>query len=153
MFAHCTLLHFAVLVVSLMTGDGGSFSVQHHVHQRRIRFTYVSSSSFRMISDDSQFILQLLNQQENSVQVSVSNSSASDLNCSDLVQSDGETSIVNTKGTGLGFKSNKCSINSFSRPSCAEHYHSTFKWPQTRCFHSKPRRKTIKRISRVCRNR
>ena len=45
-------------------------------------------------SDDSQFISQLLKQQEHSVQESDSNSSASDLNCSDLVQSDGETSTV-----------------------------------------------------------
>ena len=48
-------------------------------------------------SDDLQFISQLLKQQEQSVQVSDSNSSASDLNCSDLVQSDGETSIAKDK--------------------------------------------------------
>ena len=49
------------------------------------------------LSDDSQFISQLMKQQENSVQVSDSNSSASDLNCSDLVQSDDETSNGKSK--------------------------------------------------------
>ena len=47
--------------------------------------------------DDSQLISQLLKQQEQSVQVSNSNSSASDINCSDLAQSDGETSTVKDK--------------------------------------------------------
>ena len=47
-------------------------------------------------SDDSQFISQLLKQQEQSVQVS-DNSLASDLNCSDLVQLDGEANVVNDK--------------------------------------------------------
>ena len=37
------------------------------------------------ISDDSQFLTQLLNQQDSSVPVSDSNSSSFDLNCSDLV--------------------------------------------------------------------
>ena len=47
------------------------------------------------LSDDSQFMAQLVKQQENSVQVSDSDSSDSELNCSDLVQSDHETN--NTK--------------------------------------------------------
>ena len=50
------------------------------------------------LSDDSQFMAQLV-QQENLVQVSNSNSSDSDLNCSDLVQSDDETS--NTKNPNV----------------------------------------------------
>ena len=50
------------------------------------------------LSDDSQFMAQLV-QQENLVQVSDSNSSVSDLNCSDLVQSDDETS--NTKNPNV----------------------------------------------------
>ena len=50
-------------------------------------------------SDDSHFVAQLLKQQEHSVQVSDSNSSDSDLNCSDLVQSDDETN--NTKNPNV----------------------------------------------------
>ena len=45
------------------------------------------------------FMAQLLKQQQHSVQVSDSNSSASDLNCSDLVQSYDEAS--NTKDTNV----------------------------------------------------
>ena len=46
------------------------------------------------LSDNLQFLSQLLKQQEQSVQVSDSNSLTSDLNCSDLVQSDGKAIIV-----------------------------------------------------------
>ena len=75
MSVHCTLLFIAVLVVCLMTGNGRSLSKMDHV----------------------QFISQLLKQQENSVQVSDSNSSASNLNCSDLVQPDGVNNVANDK--------------------------------------------------------
>ena len=51
------------------------------------------------LSDDSQFMAQLVKQQENSVQVSNSDSSDSELNCSDLVQSDDETN--NTKNPNV----------------------------------------------------
>ena len=51
----------------------------------------------RQFSDDLQFISHSLKQQEEWVLVSDSNSSASDLNYSDLVQSDGETNIANDK--------------------------------------------------------
>ena len=51
------------------------------------------------LSDDSQFMAQLVKQQENSVQVSDSDSSDSELNCSDLVQSDDETN--NTKNPNV----------------------------------------------------
>ena len=82
MSVHCTLLYYAVLVVSLFTG----------MAEVTTRYILLSSKTDLVhipvqlqFSDDSQFISQLLKQQEQSVQVSDSNSSASDLKCCDLV--------------------------------------------------------------------
>ena len=80
----CTL-YTAVLVVSLFTGMA-EVSKQYNLRSSKTDPIHVPVQL--QLSDDSQFISQLMKQQENSVQVSDSNSSASDLNCSDLVQSD-----------------------------------------------------------------
>ena len=70
-------------------------SKQYNLHSSKMDPIHVPVQL--QLSDDSQFISQLMKQQENPVQVSDSNSSASDLNCSDLVQSDDETSNDNVK--------------------------------------------------------
>ena len=94
MSVHCILLYFAVLVVSLFTGMA-EVTTQYNLWSSKTDPVYVPVQL--QFSDGFQFIPQLLKQQEQSVQISDSNSSASDLNCSDLVQSDGETNIVKDK--------------------------------------------------------
>ena len=87
MSVHCTLLYFAVLVASLFTGMA-EVSKQYNLRLSKTDPVHVPVQL--QFSDDSQFMTQLLQQQQHSVQVSDSNSSASDLNCSDLVHSDDE---------------------------------------------------------------
>ena len=93
MSVHCTLLSFAVLVVNSFTWMA---EVSNQYHLRSSKLDPIHIHVQLQFSNDLQFkfISQLLKQQEHSVQVSDSNSSASDLNCSDLVQSDSETSTV-----------------------------------------------------------
>ena len=88
MSVHCTLLYFAVLVDSLFRGMA---EVSKQYNLRSLKTDPVHLPVQLQFLDDSQFMTQLLKQQEHSVQVSNSNSSSSDLNCSDLVQSDDET--------------------------------------------------------------
>ena len=87
MSVHCTLLYFAVLVDSLFRGMA---EVSKQYNLRSSKTDPVHLPVQLQFSDDSQFMTQLLKQREHSVQVSDSNSSSSDLNCSD--QSDDETS-------------------------------------------------------------
>ena len=94
MSVHCILLYLAVLVVSLFTGMA-EVSKQYNLRSSKRDPIHVPVQL--KLSDDSQFISQLMKQQENSVQVCDSDSSASDLNCSDLVQSDDEASNDKSK--------------------------------------------------------
>ena len=96
MSVHCTLLYFAVLVDSLFT-EMAEVSKQYNLRSSKTDPVHLPVQL--QFSDDSQFMTQLLKQQEHSVQVSDSNSSSSDLNCSDLVQSDDETN--NTKNPNV----------------------------------------------------
>ena len=96
MSVHCTSLYFAVLVVSLFTGMA---EVSKQYNLRSSKTDPVHLPVQLQFSGDSQFVAQLLKQQEHSVPVSDSNSSDSDLNCSYLVQSDDETN--NTKNPNV----------------------------------------------------
>ena len=94
MSVHCILLYFAVPVVSLFTGMV-EVTTQYTLWSSKMDPVHVPVQL--QFLDDSQFISQILKQQNQSVQVSNSNSSASDLKSSDLAQSDGDTSIVRDK--------------------------------------------------------
>ena len=88
---HCTLLYFAVLVVSLFSGMA-EVSKQYNLRSSKTDPTHLPVQL--QLLDDSQFMAQLVKQQEHSVQVSDSGSSDSELNCSDLVQLDDATKNI-----------------------------------------------------------
>ena len=76
------MLYFAVLVVRLFTGMA-EIPKQYNLHSSKTDPIHLPVQF--QLSDDLQCMAQLVKQQENSVQVSDSGSSDSELNFSDLV--------------------------------------------------------------------